>query len=504
MNPKLRHRLRAIYHCSNRAILLLGFLSTCQILSAQAPERPNVLLIVCDDLNSHLTPSGYKPIETPSLDKLATESMTFHRAYCQYPVCGPSRASMLSGLYPESTGVLDNKTDIRESLPNRVSLPQTFKRNGYWTASTGKVFHSPRHQPGAAAWDQQIRFQNEELPIVTAAREQFEKEHGSVELRGNRRKWKALVATLSTQTRGQTPPGFGPSGLRDDQHKDGKNARQVVQWIQNQTFGTKPFFIACGIQKPHVPFLAPQKYFDQYPTHLLPKDETPDDDWQDIPPMALVKRFTAFGFEAQTRNEPLRRNYIQAYHACISFIDAQIGLVLDTLRSSPYWQNTIILFTSDHGYHLGEHFLWGKVSLFEESARTPLMVRAPGFTIPGSSSSSLVEQVDFFPTLLDLCNIRPEQSLQGTSFKELLRTPSKQGKERAYTGVSRGKHLGRSIRTARWRYALWDSPDNEELYDLASDPGEFQNLAGKSSHATVLEQMRSHLASARKQAMSER
>ena len=453
--------------------------------SQAAVKRPNVLFIICDDLNNHIGPSNYSPIQTPSLEKLATESMSFRRAYCQYPVCGPSRASLLSGLYPESTQILDNKSDIRDTLPERLSLPQEFKENGYWTASVGKVFHSPKTQAGKPAWHQQLRFENDELPRITKARKEFESRYGPITQRSNRKRWKSELSKLSTQTRGQTPPGYGPTDLKDHQHKDGKNARQVMKWIAEKPFNDKPFFIVCGIQKPHVPFLAPQKYFNLYPKEQLPSETTPMDDWRDIPSLALVKRYTAFGFQAESSDDALRRDYMQAYHACISFVDAQIGLVLEQLRNSDYWDETIVVVTSDHGYHLGEHFLWGKVSLFEECARTPLIVRVPGITPPASISESLVEHVDLYPTLLELCGLQARQLLQGTSFTPILSNPDHDGKESAYTVVSRGKKLGRSIRTKRWRYAEWDSPEIAELYDLENDPKEYHNLINSAETRSV-------------------
>jgi iduronate 2-sulfatase len=251
-----------------RRLFLIGCWATLFVVLLTAERvhgRPNVLLIVCDDLNTHVGPAGYEWIETPALDAFAVEAMTFRRAYCQYPVCGPSRASFLNGLYPESTGVVNNDADIRTTRPGTVSLPQAFKESGYWTASVGKIFHSTRHEHGEVAWDEYVRFSNDELPVVAEARREFEKEHGSVEERENRKAWKELSKKVAGPLNAQTPPGYGPSGLDELGHADGKNAQQVAAWLENDERGEKPFFIACGIHKPHVPFLAPQKYFDQYP-----------------------------------------------------------------------------------------------------------------------------------------------------------------------------------------------------------------------------------------------
>ena len=463
-------------------------------------KTPNVLFIVCDDLNTHVTPSGYRSIQTPSLNDLAADSMTFRRAYCQYPVCGPSRASFLSGLYPETTGVLNNTTDIRTSRPDSVSIPEQFKANGYWTASVGKIFHSTRHQQGEVAWHEQIMFQNDELPLVTKARQTYEAKNGSVDLRTNRKNWKTHLQKLSTQTRGQTPPGYGPTGLRDEQHKDGKNVRQIISWLEQKKYGEKPFFIACGIQKPHVPFLAPQKYFDLYPQKELKLPLSPSNDWEDIPALAMVKRFQAFGFEMGRENDSLRRKYTQAYHACISYIDAQLGILFKSLREHNLWENTIVIFTSDHGYHLGEHFMWGKVTLFEECARVPLIIRVPGVTRKGTETEALVELVDFHPTLLELCGLQGKSFIQGKSFVPLLRDPDSSGKKYAYTVVSRGTKIGRSIRTNDWRYAEWGESAMPELYNLNDDPQEYTNLAGKERFKTQLGKMERLLAEAQKAA----
>ena len=462
--------------------------------SAEPTARPNVLFIVCDDLNTHVSTSGYAHIKTPAFDELAAAGMTFGRAYCQYPVCGPSRASFLSGLYPQSTGVLDNKSDIRSTRPGTASMPQRFKESGYWTGAVGKVFHNEKTDPGNVAWNEVLRFANDELPIVTQARKKFAAEHGPIDRGELRRLWKKLYPAIGTQTRGQQQPGYGPSGLRDEQHRDGKNARQIVTWLEERTHGEKPFFMACGIQKPHVPFLAPDAYFAQYPQESLEFSPAPVGFWQQVPKMAMVKRYQGFGFKLGVENDRLRREYMQAYHACISFIDAQIGLVFDAIRRTGHWGDTIVILTSDHGYQLGEHFMWGKVTLFEVCDRVPLVIRVPGMTQPGSASEGLVELIDLYPTLAELCEVAARGELQGRSLVPMLCNPKAPGRERAYTVVSRGTKLGRAVRTDRWRYACW--PDGEELYDLENDLAEHHNLATSEEHATTVAAMRAHLAQA--------
>lgn len=465
------------------------------VLSAEtftfaAKPRPNVLCIVCDDLNTHVSTSGYPHINTPAFDELAAEGMTFGRAYCQYPVCGPSRASFLHGFYPQSTGVLDNYTDIRQTRPGTVSMPQRFKEAGYWTGSVGKVFHNTKLEPGELAWNEFVRFENEEMPMVTPIREAFEAKHGSIDTGKARKLWKEFYPTIARQTRGQKP-GYGRSGLRDEQHKDGKNARQIITWLEEQSCGEKPFFMACGIHKPHGPFLAPDAYFDMYPRASLRFAPASVDFWQQNPLKAMTKRYEGFGFEFEVEKEQLRREYIQAYHACISFIDAQIALIFDALRRTGHWGDTIIVVTSDHGYMLGEHFMWGKVMLFENCNRVPLVIRSPGITQPGSSSEGLVELLDLYPTLAELCGVTPPDDLQGRSLVPMLRDPNARGKEFVYTVVTRGEPLGKAIRTDRWRYAVW--PDGEELYDLHNDLDEQRNLAASAEHAATLADMRERL-----------
>ena len=477
--------------------LLVSLSLVAQEKATPAGKRPNVLFIVCDDLNTHVSTSGYNHIRTPSLDKLAAAGTRFLRAYCQYPVCGPSRSSFLSGLYPESTRVLDNKSDIRQERPGIVPLPEQFRKNGYWTAGVGKIFHNMKNDPGESCWYEYERFENERNPVLEKARKEFEAENGSIEKASNRRAWRLKQKEARRGASGQKVPGYGPTDMSDEEHKDGRNVRRVVSWLDKKSHGDKPFFIACGIQKPHVPFWAPQKYFDMYPREKLVIPPALVGDWKDIPPLAMVKRFKAFGFELDKENDALRRAYTQAYHACVSFIDAQIGLLLDAVKRNGHWEDTIIIFISDHGYHLGEHYMWGKVSLFEECARVPMIVRVPGRTRAGTSTAGLTELVDLYPTLCELCGIKAPAHLQGQSFAGLVDKPSGEGKETAYTVVSRGKTLGRSIRTARWRYAEWGSSSAAELYDLEKDPAEHHNLVDDNKFSEPLEKMRRLLEKAR-------
>jgi len=409
----------------------------------------------------------------------------------------------LNGLYPESSGVIDNKADVRQTRPGTLSMPQFFKESGYWTGSVGKVFHSPRHEYGELAWSEFHRFNNDELPIVKAARKKFEAENGSVELPKNRKAWRTLEKQAKSKLDAQTPPGYGPSGLTDEQHKDGKNARTVARWLKGKPNGGKPFFIACGIQKPHVPFLAPQKYFDLYPLDSITYTPEKANLWDNIPRRAINTRFKEFGFEEFKENDALRREYMQAYHACVSFIDAQIKIVLDALKESGQWEDTIVIVTSDHGYHLGDHFLWGKVTLFDIGAKVPFIIHAPGLTKPGTRSEAMVELIDIYPTLAQLTGLDRPGHLQGASLRPLLDHPERLGKKNyAYSIVTRGKEIGYALRNQRWRYGKW--PAGEELYNLTNDPEEKNNLAGRANLKHRLDEFRRVLKIRQEQAASRR
>jgi iduronate 2-sulfatase len=452
-----------------------------------AAERMNVLVIICDDLNTRLGPYGFPGIMTPTLDRFASESMTFTRTHCQYPVCGPSRASLLSGLYPESTGVINNKAEITAVRPGTPNLPATFRQAGYWTAATGKVFHNVGENPGdtpeTAAWDVATKFENDEMPIERQARLAFEKEHGPATSPKNRAAWREHLLTVAPQTRNQglvgVGPGYGASGLTDEQQSDGKNVRQVVEWITGKANGSKPFFIACGIQKPHIPVLAPDAYHAMYPKNTLTVPSDPFSELAALPKLAPNHGWKEWGFTSDHLNRDLALDYIQAYHACISYIDCQIDLVFQALKTSGQWDNTIVVFTSDHGFQLGEHYEWGKVTLFDVCTHVPLIIRAPGVTKAGSRSAALSELVDLFPTLSELCHVPGPANLQGRSLVPCLRDVNAAGKEATYCVVTRGKQpvIGRSIQFQHYRYAEWGSAQECELYDHDSDAGEHRNLA---------------------------
>ncbi len=391
-----------------------------QAASANDLARPNVLFIVSDDLNNSLGCYGNPVVKSPNIDRLAARGMRFERAYCNYPVCNASRTSFLSGRRPETTGVLDNATPTRSHLKDAVFLPELFLQHGYRTIKVGKIFHTGDEFEDPRSWDTDIREtkQAKNPPAEQVLRRQ------------------------------------GPKGIvlraKDEDTWDGFVARRAVELMQEAATSGKPFFVAAGFRRPHTPYIAPEKYYALYhPDELRPRSG-PADHLAKIPDLALTYRIGV------NPRFPEKRpgDTIAAYYAAISYMDAQVGLLLDALDRLGLTDRTIVIFTSDHGYHLGEHGgLWHKLSLFDECARIPLIVAVPG-NKPGTSLR-LVESVDLYPTLADLCGLPPPVDLEGTSFKPLLDDPTRPWKQAVFTVVSRpakncSPAIQNSVTLLRW------------------------------------------------------
>jgi uncharacterized sulfatase len=441
------------------------------VSSATTVARPplNVLFVVSDDLRDHLGCYGNQTVHTPNIDRLAARGVRFEHAYAQYPVCNPSRSSFLTGLRPDQTGVTDNNTLLRSKLPDVVTLPQFFRQNGYYTAAFGKIFHLGGGRDAAAkerwmdlpkSWDEARAYQATLAGKVVEGRN----------LTGGALRW----------------CHWGVTAGSDDDQPDGQNAREAIALMEK--LGDKPWFIGLGFHKPHDPFVAPQKYFELYPQGAIalyrdPKDMTP------APPLAVG--FGEFGAAFRKFTDTERREFQRAYYAGVSFMDAQLGRVLDALHRLGQTDRTLIVFLSDHGYHLGERQWWNKNTLFERSTRTPLIIAAPGGR-PGVARG-LVELIDLFPTICEVCGLKPPSGLAGQSLKPLLDDPSLPGKAAAFTIVTRGaQQRGESIRTDRWRYTAW-SDGKRELYDHLADPEECQNLAGDATHAAFIIELQARL-----------
>ncbi|UCD27330.1 MAG: sulfatase-like hydrolase/transferase, partial [Planctomycetota bacterium] len=344
-------------------------------------------------------------------------------------------------------------------------------------------------------WDERKSFGNTRNPVIEEAKCKFEAEHGSINKRKNKTLWKEIRTSdeLRKRAAGQTPAGYGPTDMTDAEHCDGKNVRQCIEWLEKKAYGDKPFFMVCGIQRPHVPFFAPQKYFDRYPLDQINLVNDPASDWDDIPELALWGRYRVFMQNPRCPDDRERRKAHQAYYACITHIDTMVGQLLDAVKKQGLWNNTIIIFTSDHGYHLGEHGMWGKVTHFEPCDRIPFLVHVPGITKGGSACPRLIEFVDLYPTLVDLCNLKAPHKFEGTSFVPLLSECNRPWKKAAFTVVQRGPEQEitcKAVRSERWRYSEWNDPNQNELYDLKNDPNEWYNLAKDPQYADTVERMR--------------
>ena len=432
-------------------------------------RRPDVLFVVVDDLRCSLGCYGVAEVRSPNIDRLAAKGVRFDRAYVQYPVCNPSRTSFLTGLRPDTTTILDNKVPFRRVMPDVVTLPQLFRQAGYETAGLGKVIHQGLDDRGRMVFHQDPKSWGTCLD-------------GKATPLGLRGEGRNLTGGDLAWCRWLSAEG------RDEDQPDGQLAAEAVRLLDRDRNGGAPLFLAVGFHKPHDPFIAPKKYFDLYPSgsialHREPADRTPD------LPLSIPNRENFAAFTDRERAE-----FRRAYYAGTSFVDAQLGKLLEVLDRRSAWDDTILVFLGDHGYHLGEHGWWNKVTVFELCARTPLIVWAPGLAGMGRSTSGIVEFLDIYPTLADLAGLTPPTGLQGTSFKPLLDDSDRPGKPWAYTQVTRGDRMGRSLRTDHWRYTEWeDGKSGVELYDHRSDPLEYQNLAGRDELRAVEEEHRALL-----------
>ena len=437
--------------------------------------QPNVLLIISDDLNNRLGCYGDATVKTPNIDRLAARGVRFDRAYCQYPVCNPSRSSFLSGLRPDTTRVMRNHTSTRDNLPDAVMLPQFFRQHGYNSFASGKVFHTGVSDP--PSWDTDI------AEVILTPKKEQRVERGGKTAQEARKSFEWINVTL-----------------RADQLPDHQVALDVVRLIEESLKGEKPFFAAAGFRRPHLPYIAPSEFFAMYPAAAMPLPDEPRKHLADIPPLALM-----YDPASTPNSHKDQRAAMAAYFACITFMDAQVGVLLDAMDRLKLWDNTIVIFMSDHGYHLGEHAgMWHKGSVFEESSRAPLIVVAPGAQ-RGAVSPRLVEYVDIYPTLVDFCGMKVPADLEGTSFAPLLTEPERAWKQAAFSQVlmpakPRDK-MGRSLRTERWHYIEWnDGQDGLQLYDPSDDPHEYVNLAHDPKHADDVRAMSAMLKAGWKQA----
>lgn len=435
-------------------------------LNAQSLKKKyNVLFIAVDDLNTDIGCYGNPKVKTPNIDRLARRGVRFSRAYCQFPLCSPSRSSLLTGLNPDEIRIYDLKTFFRDIKPDVITLPQLFKNNGYYSARVGKIFHyGVPGDIGTNGLDDSLSWIERVNP---KGRDKAEENKITNLVPG-----RGLGSTLA----------FLAADGTDEEQTDGKVATEAIHLMQHNK--AKPFFLAVGFYRPHSPYVAPKKYFDLYSVHNMVLPREPANDLEDIPEAAYFTKPPNWGL-----SEAKRKEAVQAYFASVSFMDAQVGRVLDALDKLKLSDKTIIVLWSDHGYNLGQHGQWMKQSLFENAVRVPLLISVPGW-LKGKVSGRTVELVDLYPTLADLCNLPVTQKLSGKSLKPLLLNPDATWNKAAYSQLVRGKIIGRSVRTERWRYTEWDGGKaGMELYDEQNDPGEITNLADKSKYATTVKQL---------------
>jgi uncharacterized sulfatase len=443
------------------------------IISSRAEEtspvarKPNVLFIMSDDLTCLLHCYGVKEMKTPNIDNLAKRGVLFERAYCQFPLCNPSRASIMTGRRPDTTKVFGNQLFFRKTLPNVVTLPEMFKKNGYFSARVGKIFHyGVPSQIGTSGMDDPQSW-NE---FVNPRGHDKDVEDKVI----NYIPGKKLGASLC----------WYDDETNDLVETDGKVATEAIRLLEEHK--DKPFFIAAGFYRPHVPEVAPNEYYNWYPLEKVTLPDEPRKHLASVPMMAFNVRPTNYGLPP----EDLRR-FKRGYMASVSFMDAQVGRLLDTLDRLNLADNTIVVFMSDHGWLLGQHGQWQKMSLFEDCARVPMIFYVPNGKGNGRSSKRTVELIDVYPTLAELCGLEIPPGFEGKSFATLLEKPNAAWDKPALTQVSNGDRNGRSVRTERWRYTEWDGGKaGAELYDHRWDPHELKNLAKNPRYNRTIEELK--------------
>lgn len=500
--------------------LIVGFLVAHKPASQPAPQRPNVLFIATDDWKPVAGCYGNNAIRTPNIDRLAGEGTVFWRNYCQQAVCAPTRASLLTGQRPDYTRVWDLQTQIRDMNPAILTMPQHFRQQGYITTGIGKVFDYrsvdtgddslswsvPYHRLSKAdypaGFEMPLRaYQN---PLTRRGIGQYVAEAVTKGIAAGMPRQRYAQERLSPVDEGEAIP--------DGAYTDGAMARKAQRIIQQLAGQKSPFFFAVGFRSPHLPFVAPKKYWDLYDRSKLSlatyqqKSRNPVDVAYQ-PSGELVSQYTGtHGEKFQKGFDPkpdsVQRRLIHGYYASVSYMDAQIGLLLDALRASGLDKNTIVVLWGDHGWHLGDHGMWCKHTNFEQATRAPLIITAPGFKA-GQKTESLSEFVDVFPTLCELTGIKTPDALAGKSVVPILRKPTAQIKQYAVSQYPRNgdKVMGYAIRTDRYRYVAWfehefrrnrvasdAKPTAVELYDYQKDPDETVNVADDGAFRSVVDQ----------------
>lgn len=496
-------------------LLWAGF-SFSDTKKAVEKQRPNILFIPIDDLRPDFETYGNTAIKTPNINRMAQQGVTFTRAYCQQAVCNPSRASLLTGLRPDALRVWDLQTPFRKNMPNAVTIPQYFKQNGYTTIGLGKAFHNIF--PDSLSWSQDVYikgypfdpdamyFNAENLKIIDAKKQKFIAENNQTRI-DKYGIW--YIKANATEK----------AAVEDDAYYDGVQTTEAIRQLQELKTAGKPFFLSVGYYKPHLPFNAPKKYWDLYDrskiqladNQYLPKGSPAYavhgdqelrsyDDFKDLPLPT-----------AGSLSEERQRELLHGYYACTSYIDAQIGRLLDALQTLGLAENTVIVLWGDHGWKLGEHNSWAKQSNYEIDTHVPLIVSGKGIKAKGQQSTSLVEFVDIFPSLCELSGLQIPKNLAGKSFYPILQNPKKTIKNAAFSqfllgrfprkAVSSDEKMGYAIRTDKYRYVEWYVWENDkrgaylanELFDHTHDPKENVNIAQNMGNQSIIKGLKKQL-----------
>lgn len=463
-------------------LVLLAICFLIQSSLSDATEKPNVLLICVDDLKPVLGCYGDLRAKSPNIDRLAARSVRFERAYCNQAVCAPSRNALLTGLRPQSLGIYDLGTNFRKSRPDAVTLPQLFKNNGWHTEALGKIFHVGHgNTEDPASWS----VPHWKANVIAYALPESKAQSGLT-------REEALFANQSAK---DLPKGaaYEAADVPDNTYPDGALADEAVERLKAVKDRSNPFFIAVGFVKPHLPFVAPKKYWDLYSRADFPRAS------RQTPPTGAPSYAPQFGGELRQYKgipdsgaipDDLQQTLIHGYYAAMSFMDAQVGRVLDELDSLGLQKNTIVVLWGDHGWHLGDHGIWCKHTNYEQAARIPLLVSMPGQS-SGTKTSAFAESVDIYPTLCELAGVSAPKGLDGRSLASALHDPEMQTKDHVIHVYPRnapgiGPVIGRAIRTERYRLVEWKkvgaAPETAdlELYDYKADPLETENVAAKS------------------------
>ena len=475
-----------------------------------ALARPNVLFIAVDDLKPMLNCYGFAQIESPNVDRLAERGMTFLNNSCQQALCGPSRASLMTGCYPDTTEIYEFNRKMRDRKPDILTIPQYFRRMGYATTGVGKVY-DPRcvgPKSDAPSWSEPFDEMPPDRFFAGGRRPPVAETYWSPETRAARARFDACLkegATRDWATLRRFPKAIPVSeclDLPDDAYLDGAIANAAVERLDRLAGGDKPFFLAVGFKKPHLPFVAPKKYWDRYDRaalDLAPFQEMPkgapayafQDSWE--------LRSCYSGIPEGRLPEAMQRELIHGYYACVSYVDAQIGKVLDRLKALGLERNTIVVLWGDHGWHLGDHGMWCKHSNYEQAVRSPLIVSAPGMKTADEKSDSPTEFVDLFPTLCELAGLPVPAGPEGRSLVPILDDPSAKVREAAMEQFPRDNDkMGYTLRDERYRYVKWVKMDYwngertgptvaVELYDYEKDPLETVNLADRPEYKAVID-----------------